>query len=232
MGAIPSPLLSLQGPSPSPSMGFLFLFIIDSCSWSSVHPSYPTLPLHLTWVLHSRHSVAFINCRRWAFQALCEVPFHLGYVVLSGNTAVSNFTTTSSFRIQKSISHGHSSQLSQVFGLVLFTSTSLVFVLLLGYSYTITPAGTLLPLHRLALYCSIYFGLGPYCFPPPSGQPSIAIQIHASVTPVLLAVANAVWLSHWGPLFDVLSTLHSQPASGYCFDPWHRSVAQAHTFFS
>jgi len=40
-------------------------------------------------------------------------------VVLSENTSVSNFSTSSSFRIRKSIGRGYSSRSSQVFGLVL-----------------------------------------------------------------------------------------------------------------
>ena len=106
-------------------------------------------------------------------------------MVLSGNSSVSNFSTSSSFRIRKSIGRGYSSRSSQVFGLPSSThpplSTLLVFVRLLGYSYIHPP---LSPPPRLA----------PYCFPPAVNL-SVAIQKPASVTPVLLAVGNEV-LAH------------------------------------
>ena len=61
-------------------------------------------------------------------------------MVLSGNASVSNFTTSFSFRIRKSIGRGYSSRSSQVFGSPssshLPSSTFLVFVPLLGYSYS------------------------------------------------------------------------------------------------
>jgi len=103
-------------------------------------PPYPALPLHLASVLHGRHSVPFADGRGCGFQALCEVPFHLGYVVLSGNTSVSNFSTSSSFCIWKSVRRGYSSRSSQVFGSPssshLPSYTFLVFIPLLSYSYS------------------------------------------------------------------------------------------------
>jgi len=107
-------------------------------------------------------------------------------VVLSGNTSVSNCSTSSSFRIRKSISHGYSCQWSQVFGLVL-------------------PAHILLsPPSWSSSHCSVTA-----TSTPPSSHPLswhlaasrlrwiflVAIQKPASVTPLLLAVANAV-LAH------------------------------------
>jgi len=80
--------------------------------------------------------------------------------VLSGNTSVSNFTTSSSFRIQQSFGHDCSSQSSQVFELVLPTSSSPGFRpvarLQLHYPSQLAPccppplAGTLLPFPPLA----------------------------------------------------------------------------------
>jgi len=96
-------------------------------------------------------------------------------------------------------------------------STFLVFVPLLGYSYTHPPlptpsAGTLLL--------------------PSRGRSSVAIQKPASVTPVLLAVANAA-LAH-PPATPHQSRLHtlSYSAIGHCFVPQHRSGVQVHTLTS
>jgi len=59
-------------------------------------------------------------------------------------------------------------------------------------------ASTLLPLPLLA---------GILLLPLPSGQSSITIQQHPSLTPGPQAIANTVWLSHWGPLFEVPPTV-------------------------
>jgi len=92
------------------------------------------------------------------------------------------------------------------------SSTFLVFVPLLGYSYTHFPAGTLLPPFR--------------------GRSLVAIQKPASVTPVLLAVANAD-LAH-PPATSPQGRLHilSSPAIGHRSVPRHRSGVQVHTFIS
>jgi len=96
-------------------------------------------------------------------------------------------------------------------------STLLVFVPLLGYSYTHPPlstpaAGTLLLLSR--------------------GRSLVAIQKPGSVTPVLLAVTNAA-LAH-PPVTPYQSRLHtpSYPAIGHRFVPRHRSGVQVHTLTS
>ena len=76
-------------------------------------------------------------------------------MVLSGNTLVSNFNTSSSFRILKSIGRGYSSRSSQLFGSPSSShppsSTFLVFVPSLSYSY-IYPHLFLPP--KLAPHCS------------------------------------------------------------------------------
>ena len=86
-------------------------------------------------------------------------------MVLSGNTSVSNFSTTSPFRIWKSIGRGYSSRSSQVFGLPSPTqpplSTLLVFVTLLGYSYIHPPSSHLLSWyltasHPQSIFRSLY----------------------------------------------------------------------------
>ena len=147
------PLLSLRGLPPPPR---------GACSCSSLTPAdevqfsppYPALPLHLALVLHGRHSVLFAHSRRWAFQARCQVPFHLGNVVLSENTSVSNFSTSSSFRIRKSIGRGYSTRSSQVSGSRYSShppsSTFMVMVPLPGYSYTHSPSSHLASWHLTA----------------------------------------------------------------------------------
>jgi len=140
-------------------------------------------------------------------------------MVLSGNTSVSNFSTLSSFRIQKSIGRGYSSQSSQVLG---------------SPSSSHPPSPTLLvfiPFTRLQLHPLPLFPpslVAPYC-PLFRGQPSVAIQKPASVTPVLLAVANAA-LAHTP--YTVLSChrapLHP-PALLRHADPYSHLLAQADT---
>jgi len=96
-------------------------------------------------------------------------------------------------------------------------STFLVFVPLLGYSYTHPPsppplAGILQPSSR--------------------GRSSVAIQKPASVTPVLRAVANAALARPQATPHQ--SRLHtpSYPAIRHRFVPRHRSGVQVPTFFS
>jgi len=73
--------------------------------------------------------------------------------------------------------------------------------------------------------------LAPYCFPP-AVDLSVAIQKPASVTPVLLAVANAV-LAHL-PETPHQSPRHSlsHPAIQHRFVPRHRFGVQVHTLTS
>jgi len=96
----------------------------------------------------------FIHGRRSALQALCEVPFPLSYWGLSGNTTLSDFSISSSFRIRKSIGRGYSSQSPQVFGLPSpphsSSTTLLVFVPWLGYRCTLSPLSPPLSWHLTA----------------------------------------------------------------------------------
>jgi len=73
--------------------------------------------------------------------------------------------------------------------------------------------------------------LAPYFFPL-RGRPSVAIQKPISVTPILLAVANAA-LAH-PPATPHQSHLHPpfHPAIGHRFVPWHRSGMQVHPLTS
>jgi len=76
-------------------------------------------------------------------------------VVLSGNTSVSNFSTSSSFRIWKSIGRGYSSWLSQVFGLVLPPPILLPPPSWSSSCCSVTATSTpLFPPPKLAPYCS------------------------------------------------------------------------------
>ena len=143
-------------------------------------------------------------------------------MVLSGNTSVSNFSTSASFPIRKSIGCGYSSRSSQVFALsFLLTSPSL------------HPPGrrpvALLQLHPLPPLSTPSAGtlLLPSCC-----QSSVAIQKPASVAPVLLAVANAALA--YPPATSRQSCLHtpSYPAIGHRFLPRHRSRVQVHTLTS
>ena len=118
-------------------------------------------------------------------------------MVLSGNTSVSNFSSSSSFRIRKSIRCGYSSRSSQVFGLPSSTqpalSTLLVFVPLLGYSY-IQPR----PFHPLSWHLtashprSIFWSL--YKNPP---------RLRPSFWPSLMPF----WHAHRGPFIRVSAIL-------------------------
>jgi len=76
-------------------------------------------------------------------------------VVLSGNTLVSNFSTSSSFRNWKSIGRGYSSQSSQVFGLVLPPHIILSPPSWSSSRCSVTATSTpLFPPPKLAPYCS------------------------------------------------------------------------------
>ena len=98
----------------------------------------------------------------------------------------------------------------------------------------------LLPLSSSSSRCSVtasYFPLplppplAPYCSPF-RGRPSVAIPKPASVTPILLAVANAA-LAH-PPATPHRSHLHPlfHPAIGYRFVSRHCSGVQIHTLTS
>jgi len=176
-------------------------------------PPYPALPLHLAYVCHGRHSVPFAQGGRSAFQGLCEVPFRLGYVVLLGNTSVSNFSPLSLFRIRKSIGRGYSSRSCQVFGSP-FSShlPPSTFLVSSRCSVTATPmpsfptpsSGTLLL--------------------PPRGRSSVAIY------------KNPPWLRppSWPSRMPLSHSLHtpSYPAIWHCFVPRHCSGVQVHTLTS
>ena len=75
-------------------------------------------------------------------------------MVLLGNTSVSNFSTSSSFRIRKRIGRSYSSRSSQLFRSPSSShpppTTFLVFILLLGYSYTHSPSSYPLSWHLIA----------------------------------------------------------------------------------
>jgi len=87
-------------------------------------------------------------------------------------------------------------------------------------SVTATPF-SLSPPPQLAPYCSLF-----------RGRSSVAIQKPASVTPVLLAIANAA-LAH-PPVTPHQRHLHPpfHPAIGQCFVPRHRSGGQVYTLTS
>jgi len=134
------PPIYLQGPSPLPQRG--------SCSHSSLTPTHESRFSPLTCISFAPHL------------GICTVsiPFHWFTVgtepskpvvkylsisitcILSGNAWVSNFMTSSSVYIRKSIGHSSSSRSSPVFALVLPTSIFPAFVILLGYSYTTHPS--------------------------------------------------------------------------------------------
>ena len=93
-------------------------------------------------------------------------------------------------------------------------STLLVFVPLLGYSYTHPPSPP--PLAGILLLYS-------------RGRSSVAIQKPAAVTPLLLAAANAALVLP--PATPNQSRLHTplSPAIRHCLVPRHRSGAQVYT---
>jgi len=171
--------------------------------------------------LHRRHFIPFAHGRRLAFQALCEVPFRLAYVVLSGNTSVSNFSTSSSFRIRKSIGHGYSSRSSQVFGLPSPAqpplSTLLVFVPLLGYSYIHAPSSHLLSWHITASHPrSILRSL--YKNPPrlrPSCWPSLMPFWHTHQGPRIRVSAILIPSCHRAPLRSPVPLRRAGPHSHF-----------------
>jgi len=143
-------------------------------------------------------------------------------MVLSGNTLVSDFSISSSFHIGKSIGRGHSSQSSQAFELPSppypSSTTLLVFVPLLGYSYTLFPSLHLFSWHLTAPFSTV--------------DRRSLYQNPTSVTPVLLAVANAA-LAH------PLATPHQShlyppfnPTIGHRIVPRDHSAIQVHTFIS
>jgi len=118
---MPSLLLSHLGPSLLSPRG--------SCSHSLLTPAHEVRfsPLPRTSFI-PRLCFAWSAFRSLRSQLALSFPSPLRSIFLSrlpgpvGNTSVSNFTTSSSFRIWKSIGHSHSSRSSQVFGLVLPSS--------------------------------------------------------------------------------------------------------------
>jgi len=138
-------------------------------------------------------------------------------VVLSGNTSVSNFSASSSFRICKSISRGYSSRSSQVFGLsFLLTSPSL------------HPPG-LRPVARLQLHPSPPFlphQLAPCCSPPAvdlrwvyKNQPRLRPSFWPSVIPL--------WHTHRGPHIRVSSIRYPILPSGTASFPGTAPVCRS-----
>jgi len=215
-----STLLSLRG-LPPPLRG--------SCSCSSLTPAHEVQfsPLPRTsfaprlgfaqsafHLLRSQSALSFPSPLRSTFPSRLCGPV--------GNTSVSNFSTSSSFRIRKSIGRGYSSRSSQVFGLPSSThpplSTLLVFVPLLGYTYIHPP---LFPPPKLAPYCFLRVV-----------DLSVAIQKPPSVTPILLAVANADLPHPPGTPHQSLRYSLSHPAIGHSFLPRHSSGVQVHTLTS
>ena len=143
-------------------------------------------------------------------------------MVLSGNTSVSNFSTSSSVRIRKSIGRGYSSRSSQVFGLV--RPPSILPPQLSWSSSHCSVTGTPIPPLPSPSAGTLLL--------PSRGRSWVAIEKPASVTPVLLAVANAVLALP--PETPHQSLLHpfSHPAIGHRFIPRHRSGVQVHTLTS
>jgi len=131
-----------------------------------------------------------------------------------GNTSVSNFTTSSLFRIRKSIGCGYSSLLSQVSGSPSSShpppSTFLLFVPLPSYSYTHSPSSylPLFPPPQLAPYCplsavdlrSLYKNL---------------LRLRLSSWPSLIPF----WHTHRGPLNRVSSACFPIVPSGIASFP-------------
>ena len=142
-------------------------------------------------------------------------------MVLSGNTSVSNFSASSSFRIRKSIGRDYSSRSSQVFGSPSsshpHSPTFLVFVPLPGYSYTHSPSFHLPSWHLTAPFSAIDLR-SLYKNPPrlrPSSWPSLMPFWHPPRTPQ-----------------QSLFHPFSHPTIGHRFVPRHRSGVQVHTLTS
>ena len=235
----PPPLLPLDGfcleercyspSSPSGVHPLLHGVLVPVHRWLPLmkfsSPPYPALPLHLAYVCHGRHSVPFAQGGRSAFQGLCEVPFRLDCVVLSGNTSVSNFSTSSSFRIRKSSGRGYSSQSSQAFGLPSPSyppsTTLLVFVPLLGYSYTHCPlstssAGTLLLPFPRSIFCR--YTKTHLSYARPFGIANAALA-HPLATPHKSHLLSTFSSCHRAPL--------RPPAPLRCVGPYSHFLAQA-----
>jgi len=83
----------------------------------------------------------------------------------------------------------------------------------------------------LAPYCPIPALACTLLLPSSCGRSSVAIQKHASVTPVLLAAANAILAPPRNPKVTprVPSILSFYPAIGHHFVPQHHSSLQVHT---
>jgi len=149
-------------------------------------------------------------------------------VVLSGNTSVSNFITSSSFRIRKSIGRGYSSRSSQVFGLVLPPHILLPPPSWSSSRCSVTATHTPPSSHTLSWHLtasrlrSIYRSL--YKNPP---------RLRPSFWPSLMPF----WHTHRGPLIRVSAILFPSchraplrpPAPLRCAGPHFHFLAQADT---
>ena len=233
MGVMLPPPFSLRGLIPHP--------LQDSCFRSSLTPAYEvpsSPPLALDFLCISlRLCIVGIPFPSFTVGAELSKPF-LKYLsvsvtcVLSGNTSVCNFTASSSFHIEKCIGHSHTSRSSQVFGLVLPISTSLVFIPLLSYSYIHSLSWHLTAPFGLALSCPTPAWLAHFCCPSPCSPSSVTIQKHASVMPVLLALTNAVLAHPPGSPSQCLFHPLFHPAIRHRFVPQYSSGVQVHTLTS
>jgi len=182
------PLLSLWGLPPPPR---------GSCSCSSLTPAHEVRfsPLPRTSFaprlgfarsafcpLHSWSVLSFPSPLRSTFPSQLCGPV--------GNTSVSNFSISSSFRIRKSIGRGYSSRSSQVFESPSSSHppspTFLVFVPLLGYSYTHSPSSHLPSWHLTAPFSMVDLR-SLYKNPPrlrPSSWPSLMSLWHTHRRPL------------------------------------------------
>jgi len=184
-------------------MGFLFLFIVDFRSCSSVLPFTPyfictSLRFGMVGILSSSLTVGAELSKPFAkYISVAIVWFCQGTLRLVTSAPRFRFTfgkasaaliLVGRLKCSDCPSSSHPPP-----------STLLVFVPLRGYSYTHPPlptpaAGTLLLLSR--------------------ARSSVAIQKPASVTPVLLAIANAALVHAWRALTRVASIHHPILPSG------------------
>ena len=164
-------------------------------------------------------------------------------MVLSGNTSISNFSTSSSFHIRKSIGRGYSSRSSQVFGSPSSSlppsSSFLVFIPLLSYSYTHSPSSHHPSSHLTAPFSAVDLR-SLYKNPPqlrPSSWPSLMPLWHTLRRP-LTRVAS-IYFSNLPSgtassrgIALVCRSIHSFPSSGGYTSLIRRNfpLSQVHTF--
>jgi len=209
------PFLSLWGLPPSPR---------GSCSCSSLTPAHEVQfsPLPRTTFAPRLGFARSAFCPLRSRSAL-SFPSPLRSTLLSrlcgpvGNTSVSNFSTSSSFRIRKSIGRGYSSRLSQVLGSPSSSlppsSSFLVFVPFLGYSYTHSPSSHLPSWHLTAPFPAVDLR-SLYKSPPrllPSSCPSLM----------------PLWHTLRRPLIRVTSTHLSNLPSGTASSPGTAQVCRS-----